>query len=98
MVVHHLAVDGVSWRILLEDLQSGLRASREGRGGGAWGEDELVPAVGREAGEYSRSEELRQEVEYWLEQAAASRGVSGCRWSGGGQREHRDGQARGDGG
>ena len=49
LVVHHLAVDGVSWRILLEDLRRGLRAIREGRGGGAWGKDQLVPPVGREA-------------------------------------------------
>lgn len=30
LVVHHLVVDGVSWRILLEDLQSAYRAARQG--------------------------------------------------------------------
>jgi amino acid adenylation domain-containing protein/non-ribosomal peptide synthase protein (TIGR01720 family) len=31
LVAHHLAVDAVSWRILLDDLWTAIRASREGR-------------------------------------------------------------------
>jgi amino acid adenylation domain-containing protein/non-ribosomal peptide synthase protein (TIGR01720 family)/FkbM family methyltransferase len=31
LVVHHLVVDGVSWRILLEDLQATFRQVREGQ-------------------------------------------------------------------
>ncbi|WP_418121736.1 non-ribosomal peptide synthase/polyketide synthase [Variovorax sp. 160MFSha2.1] len=31
LAIHHLVVDGVSWRILLEDLQSAYRASLAGR-------------------------------------------------------------------
>ncbi|NMK49941.1 non-ribosomal peptide synthetase, partial [Achromobacter sp. Bel] len=30
LAIHHLAVDGVSWRILLEDLQSAYQAARQG--------------------------------------------------------------------
>ncbi|XGX15973.1 amino acid adenylation domain-containing protein [Pseudomonas solani] len=30
VVIHHLVVDGVSWRILLEDLQTAYRQAREG--------------------------------------------------------------------
>ncbi|KAF1072469.1 MAG: Linear gramicidin synthase subunit D [Pseudomonas citronellolis] len=30
LVIHHLAVDGVSWRVLLEDLQGAYRAYRAG--------------------------------------------------------------------
>ncbi|MBM0274430.1 non-ribosomal peptide synthetase [Micromonospora tarensis] len=30
LVVHHLAVDGVSWRILLPDVEAGLRAAADG--------------------------------------------------------------------
>ncbi|MEV0238487.1 non-ribosomal peptide synthase/polyketide synthase [Streptomyces sp. NPDC050674] len=33
--VHHLVVDGVSWRLLLEDLEHAYRARREGRDGAA---------------------------------------------------------------
>ncbi|WP_264932073.1 condensation domain-containing protein, partial [Streptomyces sp. A012304] len=31
LVVHHLAVDGVSWRVLLPDLETALTAARSGR-------------------------------------------------------------------
>jgi amino acid adenylation domain-containing protein/non-ribosomal peptide synthase protein (TIGR01720 family) len=31
LVIHHLAVDGVSWRILLPDLQAGWRAAASGK-------------------------------------------------------------------
>jgi non-ribosomal peptide synthase protein (TIGR01720 family) len=30
LTVHHLVIDGVSWRILLEDLQTGLRQAEQG--------------------------------------------------------------------
>ncbi|MDG9701520.1 non-ribosomal peptide synthetase [Streptomyces sp. DH37] len=33
--VHHLVVDGVSWRVLLEDLDRAYRARRDGRDGAA---------------------------------------------------------------
>ncbi|MFE4355605.1 non-ribosomal peptide synthase/polyketide synthase [Kitasatospora sp. NPDC056800] len=35
LAVHHLVVDGVSWRVLLEDLDTVYRARREGRDGAA---------------------------------------------------------------
>ncbi|NSL43694.1 condensation domain-containing protein, partial [Streptomyces sp. 8P21H-1] len=35
LAVHHLVVDGVSWRVLLEDLDRAYRARREGRDGQA---------------------------------------------------------------
>jgi amino acid adenylation domain-containing protein/non-ribosomal peptide synthase protein (TIGR01720 family)/FkbM family methyltransferase len=66
LVIHHLAVDGVSWRILLEDLQAayqGLSANGEGRlplkstSFKRWAE--RLP-------EYAGSDGLRKEAEYWL--------------------------------
>ncbi|MFF3306090.1 non-ribosomal peptide synthase/polyketide synthase [Streptomyces sp. NPDC002952] len=35
LAVHHLVVDGISWRVLLEDLDRAYRARREGRDGAA---------------------------------------------------------------
>ncbi|WP_327071270.1 non-ribosomal peptide synthase/polyketide synthase [Kitasatospora sp. NBC_01302] len=35
LAVHHLVVDGVSWRVLLEDLETAYRARRAGRDGAA---------------------------------------------------------------
>ncbi|MEK8104454.1 condensation domain-containing protein [Micromonospora sp. M12] len=46
IVVHHLAVDAVSWRILVADFEAALSAARAGRAGPRSGAD-LVPPVGR---------------------------------------------------
>ena len=35
LAVHHLVVDGISWRVLLEDLDRAYRARRDGRDGAA---------------------------------------------------------------
>jgi non-ribosomal peptide synthase protein (TIGR01720 family) len=64
-VVHHLAVDGVSWRILVEDLQTvyaQLRSNQPARLGAKttsykqWAEQMV---------EYARSEDVREQVSYW---------------------------------
>ena len=66
LTIHHLAVDGVSWRILLEDLQTAYRQL-------ARGEAVSLPpqttgytrwAVG--LAEHASSEEVRAEAAYWL--------------------------------
>ena len=46
VVVHHLAVDGVSWGILLEDLRTAYGQREPGRGPAAAGEDDVLPGVG----------------------------------------------------
>ena len=65
LVIHHLVVDGVSWRILLGDLERGYGQLQRGEGMrlgvrttsyGRWAE-KLV--------EYSGSEGVRAELEYW---------------------------------
>ncbi|MDY7095143.1 MAG: amino acid adenylation domain-containing protein, partial [Acidobacteriota bacterium] len=74
LVVHHLAVDGVSWRILLEDLQTAYSQLLKGE------EIALLPtgtslrrwAQGLEA--YAESPQLAAEAEYWRA-AARSGGV-----------------------
>lgn len=69
IVIHHLAVDGVSWRILIEDLQSAYRQHERGQ------PIELPPkttsfhAWGRRLADYARSPELMQETSYWLRTA-----------------------------
>ncbi|SDI16727.1 non-ribosomal peptide synthase domain TIGR01720/amino acid adenylation domain-containing protein [Pseudomonas flavescens] len=65
LAVHHLVVDGVSWRILLEDLQSLLTQARAG-------EDFTLPAktssyqtwAARLQG-HAGSEALDAELDYW---------------------------------
>ncbi|AFC30794.1 fusaricidin synthetase [Paenibacillus mucilaginosus 3016] len=70
MAVHHLAVDGVSWRILLEDFAAGYAQA-------ARGETPVFPAKtdsfrtwAEGLSRYARSEEAEKERGYW-EAAAA---------------------------
>ncbi|MEU3571408.1 amino acid adenylation domain-containing protein, partial [Kitasatospora sp. NPDC036755] len=67
LAVHHLVVDGVSWRVLLEDLDTAYRARRDGRDGAAalpakssplrqW--SERLSAFAAEGG-------FEDETEYW---------------------------------
>lgn len=65
LAVHHLAVDGVSWRILLDDLA--LALEQLGRG-----EPVALPAVETSFCDYARklfleahSEALRDELDHW---------------------------------
>jgi amino acid adenylation domain-containing protein/non-ribosomal peptide synthase protein (TIGR01720 family) len=66
LIVHHLAVDGVSWRILLEDLEIAYRQL-------AKGEPVRLPAKttsfkrwSEELTKYTQSRELARESLYWL--------------------------------
>jgi amino acid adenylation domain-containing protein/non-ribosomal peptide synthase protein (TIGR01720 family) len=66
MVIHHLAVDGVSWRILLEDLQTGYQQLVRGE------EIALPPKTtsfkqwAEKLAGYAQSEMLRGELSFWL--------------------------------
>ncbi len=65
IAVHHLLVDGVSWRILLEDLQTGYQHLKSG-------EDVVLPPKttsfklwSEKLAEYARSDEVAREEAYW---------------------------------
>ncbi|HEY6350740.1 MAG TPA: amino acid adenylation domain-containing protein, partial [Candidatus Angelobacter sp.] len=67
LVVHHLAIDGVSWRILLGDLQAlcsqasanqPLRLAYQSASFGQWAQA---------LQEDSQSEAMKGEIEYWLQ-------------------------------
>jgi amino acid adenylation domain-containing protein/non-ribosomal peptide synthase protein (TIGR01720 family) len=67
IVIHHLAVDGVSWRILLEDLHSTYQQLNRR-------EEPSLPAKttsyknwAERLIEHARSGELRQELAFWCE-------------------------------
>ncbi len=65
MVIHHLVVDGVSWRILLEDLQKGCESLR------AKGEVEFKSKTSsyqqwaKRLKEYAQGQPVEKELEYW---------------------------------
>jgi non-ribosomal peptide synthase protein (TIGR01720 family) len=65
-VFHHLIIDGVSWRILLEDLQTAYEQLSHGK-------DLVLPqkttsfqAWGNQLEEYAKSTQVIGELEYWL--------------------------------
>lgn len=70
LVIHHLVVDGVSWRILLEDLQTVYEQLSRG---------EALPTLppkttsfkqwAEKLEVYARSAAVQQELEYWLAEA-----------------------------
>ncbi|MCU0507750.1 MAG: amino acid adenylation domain-containing protein [Anaerolineae bacterium] len=66
LVIHHLAVDGVSWRILLEDLQAAYAQNRQA------GAVRLPPrtvsfkAWSETLAAYAGSETVRAELDDWL--------------------------------
>ena len=78
LVIHHLVVDGVSWRILLEDLRARLPAAAAGRRCSCRPRrprSRTGPSGWRG---YARSEAVRAELAYWLGGPPA-RGAARCR-------------------
>jgi amino acid adenylation domain-containing protein/non-ribosomal peptide synthase protein (TIGR01720 family) len=73
LVIHHLAVDGVSWRVLLEDLRDAYEQLAGGGGGVA-----LPPKTtsfkrwAEKLAEYAGGEALREEATYWLDPTRAA--------------------------
>ncbi|MCC6176233.1 MAG: hypothetical protein IT305_13080 [Chloroflexi bacterium] len=73
LVIHHLVVDGVSWRILIEDLQLAYEQLRAGQ-------SVQLPATtlpfadwAHRLQEYARSAQVRDELGYWRDQLARPR-------------------------
>jgi non-ribosomal peptide synthase protein (TIGR01720 family) len=66
LIAHHLAMDGVSWRILLEDLQMAYLAASSGRS------IELPPKTtsfkywAERLAEHAMSPEVTRELDFWL--------------------------------
>ncbi|MEM1256713.1 MAG: condensation domain-containing protein, partial [Cyanobacteria bacterium P01_H01_bin.21] len=72
LIIHHLAIDGVSWRILLEDLQIAQQQLSQGSA------IQLPPKTtsfqywAAQLCQYGQSETLRQELDYWLSKSHQS--------------------------
>ncbi|MGA9379449.1 MAG: amino acid adenylation domain-containing protein, partial [Phormidium sp.] len=71
IIIHHLVVDGVSWRILLEDLQIAYQQISQGK------EIELAPKSSsfqewaKQLRKYAQTETIKSEIEYWRKKSAA---------------------------
>lgn len=69
IVAHHLLVDGVSWRILLEDLQRGYELLSQGEELSFPAKTTSYKRWAERLQEYAQSDELREEATFWLEEA-----------------------------
>ncbi|HEY0607972.1 MAG TPA: amino acid adenylation domain-containing protein, partial [Herpetosiphonaceae bacterium] len=69
LVVHHLAVDTVSWGILLEDLQTAYAQLQRGESVALPPKTTSFQQWAERLHAYAQSETLRQELAYWLASA-----------------------------
>ncbi|HZC06289.1 MAG TPA: amino acid adenylation domain-containing protein, partial [Ktedonobacterales bacterium] len=71
IVIHHLAIDGVSWRLLIEDLQIAYRQIQRGE------PIRLPPKTtsyrdwAQRLADYAQTSEIRDEATFWLRAASA---------------------------
>jgi len=73
IVIHHLAVDGVSWRILLEDFQQVYQQLSQGEAVQLSPKTLSFKQWSESLQEYARSEQLQQERDYWMRSLHHSR-------------------------
>ncbi|QGT81399.1 non-ribosomal peptide synthetase [Pseudomonas coronafaciens] len=66
LVIHHLAVDGVSWRVLLEDLQQAYVALTKGQPVALAAKTTSIKRWAEQLQQYATSERLTDERNYWL--------------------------------
>ncbi|PMU83333.1 non-ribosomal peptide synthetase [Pseudomonas sp. GP01-A5] len=68
LVIHHLAVDGVSWRILFDDLQTAYNQLLAGQALQLPAKTSSVKAFAEQLQAHARSAQLQQQLAYWQAQ------------------------------
>ncbi|WP_458131692.1 non-ribosomal peptide synthase/polyketide synthase [Pseudomonas sp. R3-41] len=68
LAVHHLAVDGVSWRILLEDLQRAYQQASVGAAVKLPAKTSAYKAWGEHLQAYATTENVQSELTFWQQQ------------------------------
>jgi amino acid adenylation domain-containing protein/non-ribosomal peptide synthase protein (TIGR01720 family) len=66
IVIHHLVIDGVSWRILLEDLQTLLTQISQGETIKLPPKTTSFKQWSEHLQEYAQTESVKAELDYWL--------------------------------
>ncbi|MGH8612423.1 MAG: amino acid adenylation domain-containing protein [Gammaproteobacteria bacterium] len=67
VVIHHLVADGLSWRILLEDLHTAYQQLAEGKPVVLPAKTASFQQWATRLQAHARSEQVRQEASYWLD-------------------------------
>ncbi|AKS08856.1 non-ribosomal peptide synthetase [Pseudomonas trivialis] len=70
IAIHHLVVDGVSWRVLLEDLQNVYRQLSDGQSVSLPAKTSALRDWAARLQAYAGSESLREELSLWQHQLA----------------------------
>ncbi len=70
IAIHHLVVDGVSWRVLLEDLQNVYRQLSEGESVSLPAKTSALRDWAARLHAYASSESLREELSVWQDHLA----------------------------
>ncbi|SDU98657.1 non-ribosomal peptide synthetase [Pseudomonas mucidolens] len=73
IVIHHLVVDGVSWRVLLEDLQQAYRQLSDGQSLSLPAKTSALRDWAARLQAYASSESLREELSVWQAQLAGAK-------------------------
>ncbi|WP_412534817.1 condensation domain-containing protein, partial [Pseudomonas coronafaciens] len=87
LVIHHVAVDGVSWRVLLEDLQQAYVAIAAGRPLSLPAKTSSLKSWAEHLQAYAQSPALEQELGYWQAQLQEVSDALPCDYSHGGQQQ-----------
>ncbi|KEO82567.1 non-ribosomal peptide synthetase [Tumebacillus flagellatus] len=72
LVIHHLVVDGVSWRILLEDLQLSYQQLQAGQPVQLPAKTTSFQYWAQRLAAHAKTEEVRSELAYWQHRPAAA--------------------------
>ncbi|MBH3339929.1 non-ribosomal peptide synthetase [Pseudomonas mendocina] len=87
LAIHHLVVDGVSWRILLEDLQQSYRQLAAGQAPTLPAKTSALRDWAARLQAYAGSESLREELLWWQTQLGSDHGDWPCDHPQGSNRE-----------
>ena len=66
VIIHHLVVDSLSWRMLLEDLQTAYQQAKQEQTITLPPKTASLRQWTQQLQEYASSEQLQQELDYWL--------------------------------
>ncbi|MCM3338070.1 amino acid adenylation domain-containing protein [Paenibacillus sp. MER TA 81-3] len=69
LVIHHLVIDAVSWRILLEDIEEAYEQARQGIMPKLQPKTTSFQQWSKHLQQYAKSESMRKEAAYWLAMA-----------------------------
>ncbi|WP_455917339.1 non-ribosomal peptide synthetase [Pseudomonas cerasi] len=72
IAIHHLVVDGVSWRVLLEDLQTVYRQLSDGQSVSLPAKTSALRDWAARLQAYASSESLREELSLWQDRLAGA--------------------------